>query len=130
MADEQATLRSFRKFSYRGVDLEQLLEMKADDVSGFYMLLIFVLLGFFYNLVSYYCFFNVQLTKLVHCRARRRFNRGLKRKPMTLIKRLRKSKKDLKENVCRSKIRPFFKFVIMTNIRVYNKYIIHGCIYF
>ena len=32
--------------------------------------------------------------ELFHCRARRRFARGLKRKPMTLIKRLRKAKKE------------------------------------
>ncbi len=29
---------------------------------------------------------------MVRCRARRRFNRGLKRKPLALIKRLRKAK--------------------------------------
>jgi hypothetical protein len=32
--------------------------------------------------------------QLLHCRARRRFQRGLKRKPMALIKRLRKAKKE------------------------------------
>lgn len=32
--------------------------------------------------------------ELVHARARRRFQRGLKRKPMALIKKLRKAKKD------------------------------------
>ncbi|KAJ3249693.1 ribosomal protein S15 [Chytriomyces hyalinus] len=57
--------RSFRKFSYRGVDLEQLLDMSSE-----------------------------QLTEIVHARARRRFQRGLKRKPMGLIKKLRKAKKD------------------------------------
>lgn len=31
---------------------------------------------------------------LLHCRARRRFSRGLKRKPMALIKKLRKAKKE------------------------------------
>ena len=35
-----------------------------------------------------------QLMELFHCRARRRVARGLKRKPMTLIKRLRKAKKE------------------------------------
>jgi hypothetical protein len=35
-----------------------------------------------------------QLMDLVHARARRRFNRGLKRKPMALIKKLRKAKKE------------------------------------
>ncbi|KAJ3208836.1 ribosomal protein S15 [Entophlyctis luteolus] len=57
--------RSFRKFSYRGVDLEQLLDLSSE-----------------------------QLTELVHARARRRFQRGLKRKPMGLIKKLRKAKKE------------------------------------
>lgn len=35
-----------------------------------------------------------QLMGLVSCRARRRFSRGLKRKPLALIKRLRKAKKE------------------------------------
>ena len=34
-----------------------------------------------------------ELMEMVCCRARRRFTRGLKRKPMALIKRLRKAKK-------------------------------------
>ena len=58
--------RTFRKFTYRGVDLSQLTELS-----------------------------NEQLTALVHARARRRFCRGMKRKPMGLIKRLRKSRKDV-----------------------------------
>ena len=66
MADEAAAAearkkRSFRKFSYRGIDLEQLLDLSTE-----------------------------QLVDLVHSRARRRFQRGLKRKPMGLIKKLRK----------------------------------------
>lgn len=41
------------------------------------------------------CFFSSeQLMELMHCRARRRFNRGLKRKPMALVKKLRKAKKE------------------------------------
>ncbi|KAI8906776.1 40S ribosomal protein S15 [Gorgonomyces haynaldii] len=68
--DEQAAAearkkRTFRTFSYRGVDLEQLLDLS-----------------------------NEQLVTLVHSRARRRFQRGLKRKPMGLIKKLRKAKKE------------------------------------
>ena len=35
-----------------------------------------------------------QLTELVHARARRRFSRGLKRKPINLMRRLRKAKKE------------------------------------
>lgn len=39
-----------------------------------------------------------QLRDVVHARARRRFNRGLKRKPMGLIKKLRKAKQEAKPN--------------------------------
>ncbi|KAH7492253.1 ribosomal protein S15 [Phytophthora ramorum] len=55
--------RAFRKFSYRGVDLDKLLDLNHEE-----------------------------LMDLVNARARRRFSRGLKRKPMALIKRLRKAK--------------------------------------
>ncbi|PKU82173.1 40S ribosomal protein S15 [Dendrobium catenatum] len=58
----QPKKRTFRKFSYRGVDLDQLLDMGTDE-----------------------------LVKLFPARARRRFQRGLKRKPMALIKKLRKA---------------------------------------
>ncbi|EGF80189.1 hypothetical protein BATDEDRAFT_88603 [Batrachochytrium dendrobatidis JAM81] len=68
-AAEDRKKRSFRKFSYRGVDLEQLLDLSSE-----------------------------QLMELVHARARRRFQRGLKRKPMGLIKKLRKAKKDAPPN--------------------------------
>lgn len=37
---------------------------------------------------------NEQLSELMHSRARRRFSRGLKRKPMALIQKLRKAKKE------------------------------------
>ncbi|XP_004364625.1 ribosomal protein S19 [Capsaspora owczarzaki ATCC 30864] len=69
MADAEQTSkgskRTFRKYSYRGVDLDQLLELSSE-----------------------------KLIDLVHARARRRFHRGLKRKPMALLKRLRKAKKE------------------------------------
>ncbi|MFS7924829.1 putative ribosomal protein S19/S15 [Helianthus anomalus] len=55
--------RTFKKFSFRGVDLDALLDMSTDE-----------------------------LVKLFTTRARRRFQRGLKRKPMALIKKLRKAK--------------------------------------
>ena len=61
--------RTFRKFTFRGVDLDQLLDMP-----------------------------NEQLMELMHARARRRFSRGLKRKPMALIKKLRKAKKEAPPN--------------------------------
>jgi len=57
--------RTFRKFSYRGVDLDQLLDMSHD-----------------------------QLAKMLPCRMRRRLARGLKRKHVALLKRLRKAKKE------------------------------------
>ncbi|KAI7882467.1 40S ribosomal protein S15 [Lichtheimia hyalospora FSU 10163] len=62
---QQTRKRTFRKFSYRGVDLDQLLDLSSE-----------------------------QFMELVHARARRRFQRGLKRKPMGLIKKLRKAKKE------------------------------------
>merc|ERR1712033_161727 len=72
MADEAAELkkkRTFRKFTYRGVDLDQLLDMN-----------------------------NEGLMELFTCRIRRKFSRGLKRKPMALIKKLRKKKKECAPN--------------------------------
>merc|ERR1711998_422687 len=57
--------RTFRKFSFRGIDLDALLDLSSE-----------------------------QLMDMVHARARRRFSRGLKKKPMALIKKLRKAKKE------------------------------------
>nr|QBH73113.1 40S ribosomal protein S15 [Isotomurus palustris] len=67
--DDLKKKRTFRKFTFRGVDLDQLLDMGIK-----------------------------QLNDLVHARARRRFNRGLKRKNMALLKKLRKAKKDAPAN--------------------------------
>merc|ERR1712241_686746 len=64
-AAELKKKRTFRKFTYRGVDLDQLLDMN-----------------------------NEQLMELFPCRIRRKIGRGLKRKPMALIKKLRKKKKE------------------------------------
>jgi len=61
--------RTFRTFSFRGVELEKLLDLS-----------------------------NEEFVDLVHARARRRFQRGLKRKPMGLIKKLRKAKKEALPN--------------------------------
>jgi small subunit ribosomal protein S15e len=72
MEDDQAQQqkrRTFRTFSYRGIDLEKLLDMSSEE-----------------------------LMDVVHARARRRFQRGLTRKPMGLIKKLRKAKKEAPEN--------------------------------
>ena len=55
--------RTFRKFTFRGIDLEKLMDLDSTAVM-----------------------------ELMHARVRRRFSRGLKRKPMSLIKRLRKEK--------------------------------------
>ena len=64
MAEEAPKRRTFRKFTYRGVDLEQLLDMGTEE-----------------------------LTELLPARARRKLHRGLKRKPLALIKKLRNAKK-------------------------------------
>eukprot|EP01085_Mycamoeba_gemmipara_P000817 Mycagemm_TRINITY_DN10390_c6_g12::TRINITY_DN10390_c6_g12_i1::g.817::m.817 type:complete len:151 gc:universal TRINITY_DN10390_c6_g12_i1:93-545(+) len=59
--------RTFRKFSYRGIDLEHLLELPS-----------------------------ASLIQLVNARARRRFaHRGVKRKSMALLKRLNASKRNV-----------------------------------
>ncbi|KXJ74440.1 hypothetical protein RP20_CCG013662 [Aedes albopictus] len=60
--------RAFRKFTYRGVDLDQFLDMKQD-----------------------------LLMELMHSRAKCRLNRGTRRKPVALIK-LRKAKKNAPPN--------------------------------
>ncbi|KAH7728596.1 ribosomal protein S15 [Aphelenchoides avenae] len=69
MADqEQADLkkkRTFRKFSFRGVDLEQLLDMD-----------------------------RAQFAKLIHARPRRRLSRGLQRKHKSLLTKLVNAKKN------------------------------------
>ncbi|CAL5435113.1 unnamed protein product [Camellia sinensis] len=62
VATGQPKKRTFKKFSFRGVDLDALLDMSTDE-----------------------------LVKLFTARARRRFQRDLKRKPMALIKKLRKA---------------------------------------
>ncbi|KAL1196284.1 Small ribosomal subunit protein uS19z [Cardamine amara subsp. amara] len=60
-----AKKRTFKKFSFKGVDLDALLDMSTDD-----------------------------LVKLFPSRIRRRLSRGLTRKPMALIKKLRKAKRE------------------------------------
>ncbi|PWA00484.1 hypothetical protein BB558_003471 [Smittium angustum] len=60
--------RTFRKFTFRGVELKQLLELSSEEFMS-----------------------------LLHARARRKFNRGIKRKPMGLIKKLRKAKSEAPE---------------------------------
>ena len=57
--------RTFKKFTYRGIELEKLLDLT-----------------------------NEELAQQVNARQRRRMNRGLKRKPMSLITKLRKAKKE------------------------------------
>ncbi|CAL0313820.1 unnamed protein product [Lupinus luteus] len=57
--------RTFKKFSFRGIDLDALLDLSTEE-----------------------------LAKLFSARARRRFKRGLTRKPLALIKKLRKAKRE------------------------------------
>ena len=68
MGDAEKKKRTFRKYSYRGVDLDQLLDMD-----------------------------QAQFSKLLHARARRRLNRGLQKKHRSLLARLVKAKKNAKE---------------------------------
>ena len=63
-AAEARQSRSFKKFYYRGVELEDLVKIHKDE-----------------------------LIQLVHARARRRFKRGLKRQCIDLLQKLRTAKK-------------------------------------
>merc|ERR1719262_1435225 len=63
-AGEQRQKRTFRKYAYRGIDLEKLVDMQNED-----------------------------LMNLFRARQRRKFSRGIKRQPITLLKKLRKAKK-------------------------------------
>jgi small subunit ribosomal protein S15e len=89
--------RAFRKFSYRGIDLDQYALLLHTHKSwriqrGAIKLTLYSLNHRLLDLSS------DQLRDVVHARARRRFNRGLKRKPMGLIKKLRKAKQEAKPN--------------------------------
>eukprot|EP00760_Papus_ankaliazontas_P029623 PhM_4_TR4321/c0_g1_i1/m.35176/K02958/RP-S15e, RPS15; small subunit ribosomal protein S15e len=64
--DELKKARQFRKLYYRGVDVDNLLDISHE-----------------------------QLAQMVTCRARRRFYRGLTDKPRKLIRKLKAAKKDL-----------------------------------
>ncbi|XP_028714379.1 40S ribosomal protein S15 [Peromyscus leucopus] len=70
---EQKKKRTFRKFTYRGVDLDQLLDMSYGTPPSRP---------------------QQQLMQLYSARQRRRLNRGLRRKQHSLLKRLRKAKKE------------------------------------
>ena len=67
MADaaEDRKKRTFRKYSYRGIDLDKLLDYSNQD-----------------------------LMELFCARQRRKFCRGIKRKPIALLKKLRKAKRE------------------------------------
>jgi small subunit ribosomal protein S15e len=84
--------RTFRKFSYRGIDLDQYVST---------LMAIIHWAGRTQKLMAPPRLLDLsseQLRDVVHARARRRFNRGLKRKPMGLIKKLRKAKQEAKPN--------------------------------
>lgn len=65
MAEGQPKKRTFKKYSYRGIDLDKLLDMSTQD-----------------------------LTAMFKARARRKFSRGIKRSCVTLLKKLRKAKRE------------------------------------
>merc|ERR1712117_848662 len=96
-AAELKKKRIFRKYTYRGVDLDQLLDMN-----------------------------NEGPMELFTCRIRRKFTRGIKRKPMALIKKLRKKKKECpvneKPDVVKTHLRNMIVVPEMTGsiVGVYN----------
>ena len=62
---EKRQRQKFKKFQFQGMEIEKLLKLK-----------------------------NEELAQIVTCRARRRFNRGLPKTSVHLIKKLRKAKKE------------------------------------
>ncbi len=81
--------RQFKKFTFRGLELEKLLDLSHDE-----------------------------LLNVVHARARRRIQRGLTRKPLALIKKLRKAK----TGEC------FFSFSLVTTKRYDSMAMVNGFI--
>jgi len=63
--DDQKKKRTFKKYSFRGIDLDKLLDLS-----------------------------NQELMELFRARQRRKFSRGIKRKPIALLKKLRKAKRE------------------------------------
>merc|ERR1711937_448417 len=61
----QQKKRTFKKYSFRGIDLDKLLDLS-----------------------------NQELMELFRARQRRKFSRGIKRKPIALLKKLRKAKRE------------------------------------
>ena len=82
-AAELKKKRTFRKFTFRGVDLDQLLDMNNEGLMELFTCRIRSAIEHALNLNTYP--HNVS--------RRRKFSRGMKRKPMALIKKLRKKKK-------------------------------------
>lgn len=72
MADAQKKRRTFKKFSYRGVELDRLLDLNAEEIHNMF-----------------------------DCRKRRSFARGVSRKHNTVINRMRKAKKNCSEALAR-----------------------------
>ena len=80
--------RQFRKFTYKGLELEKLLDLSHDE-----------------------------LLAVVCARARRRMQRGLKRKPMALIKKLRKVKAGKKNYIYHTYS---YEFIITPTFKIIN----------
>ena len=87
-AAELKKKRQFRKYSYRGVDLEDLLDKSSEEVCSLFIT----------NSSYYRRLLTSKLTQLVHARARRRFQRGLKRRAATLMAKLRRAKTEAPPN--------------------------------
>ena len=90
VAGQPPKKRTFKKFSFRGVDLDALLDMSTDD-----LVKLFTARArrrfFFFSYISSFIFICFRIVLLILCVEFCRFQRGLKRKPMALIKKLRKA---------------------------------------
>ena len=77
--------RTFHKFTFRGLEIDQLLALKEDEFKT-----------------------------LIHARARRRMNRHAEKKPPVLLKRIRASKKDIKVGEKPATVKTHLRDVVVT----------------
>ena len=82
--------RTFKKFSFRGVDLDALLDMSTDELVKLFTARArrrYLCQTFAFG----FCIYVLRVLIVFRCC---RFQRGLTRKPMALIKKLRKAKRE------------------------------------
>jgi ribosomal protein S19 len=101
-AAELKRKRTFKKYTYRGIELDKLLDLKNEEFIDVSLTMAWAACSAPtsfkpFDADTHFSQLSAR-SQLVHARARRRFQRGLKRKPLGLIKKLRKAKKEAAPN--------------------------------